>query len=181
MDRYRTMMQQEVVSENRMSTEVARKDGKVPLLVRTTSPTHFALALLAAMGLQRLAPIRLPSQDVQQTLQVAGGLIAELGLAGAIVCFALFAWRRTTFIPERTPSRLVIQGPYRVSRNPMYVSLVLSYVGLAGVLLLPWAIVLMPLPLLALQRVLIPFEEARLRAEFGRDYLQYCQRVRRWL
>ena len=174
-------MQQEVVSENRMSTEVARNGGKVPLLVRTTSPTHFALALLAALGLQRIAPIPLPAQDSQQTIQVIGGLLAELGLAAAVVCFVLFAWRRTTFIPEGTPSRLVIQGPYRVSRNPMYVSLVLSYVGLAGVLLLPWALVLLPLPLLALQRVLIPFEEARLRAEFGRDYERYCQRVRRWL
>ncbi|MET0289688.1 MAG: isoprenylcysteine carboxylmethyltransferase family protein [Pseudoxanthomonas sp.] len=163
-----------------MSTDATRND-KVPLLVRTLSPTHFTVAMFASFGLQRVLPIPMPPPEMQAHLQAIGTVLAQLGLAMTIVCFAMFAWRRTTFIPERAPSRLVIQGPYRVTRNPMYVSLVLSYVGLAGILLQPWALVLMPLPLLALQRVLIPYEEARLRAEFGDAYDRYCQRVRRWL
>jgi len=108
-------------------------------------------------------------------------LLAAAALLLALCCFALFALRRTTILPDGRPSALVLRGPYRFTRNPMYVSLVLSYVGLAGYLVVPWALVLLPLPLLALQRVLIPFEEARLRREFGSAYEHYCARVRRWL
>ncbi len=52
----------------------------------------------------------------------------------------------------------------------MYLSLLLSYVGLCVQICWPWALLLLPLPLLALQRVLIPFQEARLRERSGSAY-----------
>lgn len=108
-------------------------------------------------------------------------MIACLGLALAVSCFILFARRRTTIMPSGHPSRLVLDGPYRFTRNPMYLALVLSYVGLCLQLGLLWAVALLPLPWLALQLYVIPFEEARLRNEFGRQYSAYRARVRRWL
>ncbi len=152
-----------------------------PWLVRLTSPVHFVLAFAAAALLQHVLALPLPRGQPLLVMQWTGSLLAAAALLLALSCFLLFALRRTTILPDGQPSTLVLRGPYRLSRNPMYVSLVLSYIGLAGYLVVPWALLLMPLPILALQRVLIPFEEARLRREFSSAYDQYCAHVRRWL
>lgn len=169
------------VLEERLTDRTGAGHAHAPWLVRLTSPVHFVLAFVLAALLQRVLSLPLPSGQVLLVMQWAGALLAAAALLLALCCFALFALRRTTILPDGRPSALVLRGPYRFTRNPMYVSLVLSYVGLAGYLVVPWALVLLPLPLLALQRVLIPFEEARLRREFGGAYEHYCARVRRWL
>lgn len=154
---------------------------RAPWLVKITSPAHFALALGVGAWLQSALQLPLPAPTPLAWIELAGGVIACLGLALAVSCFMLFARRRTTIMPSGHPSRLVLDGPYRFTRNPMYLALVLSYVGLCLQLGLLWAVALLPLPWLALQRYVIPFEEARLRNEFGRQYSAYCARVRRWL
>ncbi|PPU76518.1 MULTISPECIES: methyltransferase family protein [Xanthomonas] len=146
-----------------------------------TSPAHFVLALGLGAWLQALLELPLPHPSLLAWIQLAGGIVACLGLALAVSCLVLFARRRTTILPSGHPSRLVLDGPYRLTRNPMYLALVLSHVGLCLQLGQLWAVLLVPLPWLALQRYVIPFEEARLRAEFGRPYADYCARVRRWL
>ena len=132
--------------------------------MKVPPPLFFLAGLGAGWLLHRRVPWPLPA--------VPGALRDGAGLVLAAAGFALAAWgllvfrrARTAIFPHFPASRLVEHGPYRFTRNPMYVSLVLSYVGLAGYLVVPWALVLLPLPLLALQRVLIPFEEARLRRE----------------
>lgn len=151
-----------------------------PWLVRSTSPVHFLVAFAAAAALQWTFPLPLPEGGLRSTLHIAGTVLANTGLVLALWCTALFVRRRTTILPAQAPSRLIIRGPYRLSRNPFYVSLVAAYAGLALMLDVPWALALMPAPLLALQRVIIPFEEAGLRAGFGADYAAYQARVRRW-
>ncbi|MET0551244.1 MAG: isoprenylcysteine carboxylmethyltransferase family protein [Xanthomonas sp.] len=136
--------------------------------------------LLGAL-LQHLFALPLPQGDALVWMQIAGGITAIAGLLLALACFALFAQRRTTILPERDPSSLVVRGPYRYTRNPMYVSLVLSYAGLSVQIGWPWSALLLPLPLLALQWVVIPYEEARLRERFGSAYDRYCAQVARWL
>ncbi|WDS35775.1 isoprenylcysteine carboxylmethyltransferase family protein [Pseudoxanthomonas sp.] len=164
-----------------MTDRVAAGHARAPWLVRTTSPLHFLAVFALAALLQRALSLPLPQAVPLLVMQWAGSLLAAAALLLALACFALFALRRTTILPSHQPSTLVVRGPYRLSRNPMYVSLVLSYIGLAGYLVVPWALLLLPLPLMALQRVLIPFEEARLRREFDGAYSLYCTRVRRWL
>lgn len=166
---------------NRVSEQDACRPARVPLLVRSTSPAHFFVALLLGAVLQHLFALPLPQGDALAWMQIAGGITAGAGLVLALACFVLFAQRRTTILPERDPSSLVVRGPYRHTRNPMYVSLVLSYAGLCVQIGWPWALLLLPLPLLALQRVVIPFEEARLRERFGSAYDRYCRQVKRWL
>jgi len=164
-----------------MTDRATAGHASAPWLVRLTSPVHFMLAFAAAALLQHVLALPLPQGQSLLVMQWAGSLLATAALLLALWCFVLFAGRRTTILPDGQPSALVLRGPYRFSRNPMYVSLVLSYAGLAGYLVVPWALALMPLPLLALQRVLIPFEEARLRREFTGAYEHYCTHVRRWL
>ncbi|MEG8142293.1 isoprenylcysteine carboxylmethyltransferase family protein [Xanthomonas hortorum pv. gardneri] len=155
--------------------------SRAPWLVKITSPAHFALALGLGAWLQSALDLPVPAPPLLAWIELAGGGIAGLGLALAVSCFILFARQRTTIMPSGHPSRLVLDGPYRFTRNPMYLALVLSYIGLWLQLGLLWAVALLPLPWLALQLYVIPFEEARLRSEFGRHYSAYCARVRRWL
>lgn len=94
---------------------------------------------------------------------------------------ATFLRNRTTVFPHGNPARLVTGGPYRLTRNPMYVSLTLAYLGAASLWQLLWPLALLPLPLLWLDRLLIPLEESRLQASFQDTYDAYRHRVRRWL
>lgn len=153
---------------------------RAPWLVRTTSPVHCVLAFAAGAGLQHALGLPLAPEGIRAALHLLGTVLADAGLVLAVWAFALFARRRTTIIPAHTPARLILRGPFRWTRNPIYLAQVLAFVGLALMLDLPWALVLLPLPVLALQRAIIPFEEARLRDCFGAEYDTYRNAVPRW-
>ena len=115
-------------------------------------------------------------------LQVALGLI--LGAGGLL----FMVWGGATFIRARTPvvpvrpARVVVtDGPFRFTRNPMYLGFTSAYLGLALLLNQAWPIVVLPLVLVVLRRFVIRREEAHLRAKFGEEYERYCRSVRRWL
>jgi protein-S-isoprenylcysteine O-methyltransferase Ste14 len=87
----------------------------------------------------------------------------------------------TTFRIDRPVSRLVTGGPFRLSRNPGYLSFTLIYVGVAALRNSLWAIMLLPAALVAVQRTIIAKEERYLERRFGEEYLLYKARVRRWI
>ncbi len=94
----------------------------------------------------------------------------------------LFAREKTEILPaSEKNSALVTEGPYRFTRNPMYLGLVASVLGFAvyfGTLpLFVSAVVLF----LILNTLFIPFEEAKMRRQFGAEYDAYVARVRRWI
>ncbi|MBI5093230.1 MAG: isoprenylcysteine carboxylmethyltransferase family protein [Candidatus Hydrogenedentes bacterium] len=150
-------------------------------LVRVPPPLAFGLAFLAGVGLQRLAPITIrPASAIQFGQEIGIGLIV-CGTVNALHCVGIFFANRTTVVPFATASSLVTWGPYRFSRNPMYVSVVAVYLGAAAILLQMWALLFLPLPVLFLHKLVIPFEDSRLREVFGETYDRYCARVRRWL
>ncbi|MCW5579919.1 MAG: isoprenylcysteine carboxylmethyltransferase family protein [Luteimonas sp.] len=152
-----------------------------PAWIRATAPLYCILAFAAGAGLQHLLGLPLPPARLHGAMHVAGTVLANAGLALVLWCFVLFAWRRTTILPGSAPARLVRGGPYRFSRNPIYLSLVLAYAGLALMQDLPWALLLLPLPVAVMHFAIIPFEERQLRLRFGADYADYAARVRRWL
>lgn len=149
--------------------------------LRVPPPLLFAATFLAGFGLERLWPLG-PALGAHGAVWAgAGAALAGCGVLLGAAAIAAFARARTTVIPHGNPARLVTAGPYRFSRNPMYLGLALTYLGIAGIMRLPWAAMLLPLPLLWLDRLVIPLEEARLRAAFGGSYDAYRRRVRRWL
>lgn len=155
--------------------------GVVPALLRVPPPLMFVAAFLAGIGLQRLAPLPGLSDGPATVVRLAGAALVLAGLLVMLSGAAIFLRRRTTLVPFGTAAQLVTSGPYRFTRNPMYLGLALIYTGAAARLGQPWALVLLPLPLVVLGRVVIPFEEARLRARFGEAFQEYCRRVRRWI
>ena len=93
----------------------------------------------------------------------------------------LFARHRTGLLPGQQTLALIEQGPYRLSRNPLYVGMLALYVAVA--LLAPtfWGLVLFPAAVLLVRWGAITPEELFLHERFGAPYDDYTRRVRRWL
>jgi len=111
-----------------------------------------------------------------------GGLIVASAFFGlgvwAVVLFRKSGQNENPWTP--TPS-LEQRGPFRITRNPMYLDMVFVCIGFAVILMNWWILVLTPVGAWLLQRFAILPEEAYLERKFGDDYLAYKKRVRRWL
>ena len=75
----------------------------------------------------------------------------------------------------------MIAGPYKITRNPMYLGLAFVYVGIGVADQSVWALVILPVVLAIIQRLAIEPEEAFLERRFGADYINYKERVSRWI
>jgi protein-S-isoprenylcysteine O-methyltransferase Ste14 len=121
-------------------------------------------------------------------LRVISGSARYLGivLMGAALGFGL--WARLLFVqvgttvrPFQESSELVVQGPFHITRNPMYLSLTTLLLGLGILLgsLTPFLVI--PFFVLIINRRFIPAEESMLERRFGESYRTYRGRVRRWI
>src|SRR4028118_2010784 len=81
--------------------------------------------------------------------------------------------------PYKPVERIAKEGPFRYSRNPGYLSMAMIYTGIASLANALWAILLLPVALLAIQRGVIEREERYLERKFGDEYLNYKAQVRR--
>lgn len=106
-------------------------------------------------------------------------VLAGLGL----LLSALSGFRRAGTRPEpwQPSSSIVEHGPYRFTRNPMYLGMALLMLGLALIAASTAALALVPVAVIAIDRCVIVREEAYLQRKFGDAYGAYCGRVRRWL
>jgi protein-S-isoprenylcysteine O-methyltransferase Ste14 len=148
--------------------------------MRLPPPLLFVVTFFAGIGLERLVPLQIPSSVAAVSRPIGIGLLA-CGVLLAVACVGMFLVGRTTIVPHGEASRLITHGPYRLTRNPMYVSLALTYLGVACMLVQPWSLLLLPFPVALVNAIVIPFEEARLREIFGDEFRQYCSQVRRWI
>lgn len=150
--------------------------------VRFPPPALFVAGFLAGLALDRwLVPLPLLPADAAPWLAVAAGLAMAAALAMIAWAMATFAVARTAIIPNRPATRLVQSGPYRLSRNPMYVALCLLYGSLAALLNVAWPVMLWPAVVAALYWFVIRREERYLAGAFGTEYADYRRRVGRWL
>jgi protein-S-isoprenylcysteine O-methyltransferase Ste14 len=150
-------------------------------LLRIPVPWVFLLAYLLGWGLQHLLPYPRFPPGARHILNVTGIVLWLLAVIIAGSALFLFHHRRTTTTPGEVSRTLVLDGPYRLSRNPMYVGLVLAYVGEMCCQALVWPLLTLVLTVAYVQGIVIPLEESRLDATFGESYAQYRARVRRWI
>jgi protein-S-isoprenylcysteine O-methyltransferase Ste14 len=114
-------------------------------------------------------------------LQWVGWPLIVLGLGPAVWVSRMFRSEGTTIKPHDTPSALLTGGPFRFSRNPIYLGAAVSLLGLALVVgSLPFYLN-PPLMAAALHYGFIPMEERNLEAALGQPYLDYKASVRRWI
>jgi len=148
-------------------------------LLRIPVPWVFVLSYLIGAGLEVI--FQLGRFMNHRLLTPTGSAVFAIGAALAGWGWLIFHHVGTTRVPGETSTALVTWGPYRFTRNPMYLGLSVSYVGEAGILHHMIPIILLPLTIAYLNRVVIPVEEKRLQAEFGVEYENYTKRVGRWL
>ena len=106
---------------------------------------------------------------------IIGGLLLDGMAAG------LFRRLGTAVEPWKPSTALATDGPYRFSRNPIYVGFAITYAGLAVAMDSPIALLMLVPCLVVIDWAVIRKEEAYLARTFGADYEAYCKRVRRWL
>jgi protein-S-isoprenylcysteine O-methyltransferase Ste14 len=143
-------------------------------------PPPLLYAAVFAMGLllQRLWPLPALSGTPWRTLAlVLGSAGLVLGLSG----FSRFMAARTTFTHLHPSRALVIRGPYRFTRNPMYIGLMMVYVACCLWTGHAWPLLLTPLGFLWIDRRVVRSEERHLRQRFGPEYERYLASVRRWI
>ena len=121
-----------------------------------------------------------PTSAIEFSTGVGSAIVGWL----CAVAFAVVAAWSTVSFGEDTieqPTRLRVDGPYRFSRNPMYVAWILLVVGVGLLIGSWWLLVAALLAAVATHFVDIPREEAFLRDRFGSEYEGYCSRVRKWI
>jgi protein-S-isoprenylcysteine O-methyltransferase Ste14 len=140
------------------------------------------LVYLAGLVIGFLANIWMPIKVIPSLVAwTSGGIFIFCG--AVLTGSALFKFKEvgTTVRPDRAASTLVIAGPYKITRNPMYLGLACVYFGVAVAGQCFWALILLPVVLIIIQRGAIEPEEAFLEKRFGVEYSRYKEKVRRWI
>jgi len=139
----------------------------------------YAIAFAAVYGLNLVWPLPLLAMT-----EVARWIGAVLGIVGAVLIFsgvAAMRRARTNIYPSLPATTLVMEGPFRFTRNPLYVALAILFLGLAFEFDTAWGLVVLVPLLLVMHYGVILREERYLEAKFGDAYRQYCAKVRRYL
>lgn len=144
-------------------------------------PVLFAGAIALGCLLSWLVPLGPGLFSGNARALAAGGALALIGLALLAVSVRQFARAGTSLVPGEPSTVLLDAGPYRFTRNPIYISFVIFYFGLAIMLTSAWMLLLLVPVLIILQRGVVEREETYLQAKFGEAYRKYRARVPRWL
>ena len=142
-------------------------------------PVYFLLALAGTFLLSWLLPVL---QLWPGPARWLGVLPVTAGIALAFRSARAFVRAGTTLRPGGGDSTALVEaGPFRYSRNPMYLGLALILLGVALMLGSLTPLLVVPVFMYLIQRSFIRPEEAVLEQTFGDDFRAYCRRVRRWL
>jgi protein-S-isoprenylcysteine O-methyltransferase Ste14 len=146
--------------------------------VRTPPPVVYLGLIILGIGFQFRWPMSF----------LSGQISFALGLAVIGLSLILFAWTVRTFLAAKTTldhrkptTALISSGPFRFSRNPIYVSMTMFGLGVGVLLDNLWIVLLMLPAVLMIRFFVISKEEAFMESKFGADYLRYKSSVRRWL
>jgi protein-S-isoprenylcysteine O-methyltransferase Ste14 len=148
-------------------------------MVRLSPPAWTLIYLLIAAGLSALAGWpRIPGLPIAWL----GATLVALGVVLSVTAAMLFRREGTEINPtSSTNKKLVTSGPFRLTRNPMYLALVAASTGIA-IWIGSWPMLLAPIATFATANwVHIPFEEAKMRRQFGATFDDYSRKVRRWV
>ena len=141
-------------------------------------PTYFALCLIIAAVLHFLLPIK---QFINYPYNFLGFLFFVIGGILNIWTDQLFKKNKTTVKPLEKPSTFIQTGPFKISRNPMYLGMTILLIGLGFVLGSIISFVGFILFIIAMEIAFIPQEERSMQEQFGEEYLNYKKKVGRWI
>lgn len=144
-------------------------------------PLIFAVCLLMGYGLQTLYPVICADCIDAGIIHFIGWL--TIAMAVGLAVWAVVTMRRagTSESPFNETTALVTAGPYKHTRNPMYISLTLLYLGIAQLNQWVWPLATLPLAIVILHYGVILREEKYLEGLFAEEYTKYRAKVRRWI
>jgi len=147
--------------------------------VRIFPPAAPLATIVAGIILERMLPL---GHDFGTSLRVLGAVLV-LGAFALLGAWSVFLVRRSgqSENPWKPTTGVIQTGPFRVTRNPMYLQMVLGCVGFGLALSNSWILLLTPICAGLLHALAILPEEAYLERKFGAEYRAYRQRVRRWI
>lgn len=141
-------------------------------------PVIYAGTAVAAVILHWIVPQPLPGEDLRLAV---GPILAVLSVVLAVASIRRFRKAGTNVRPWEPTTTIVDTGPYRFTRNPMYLGLTGLYVGIGLIVGSLWFAVLFPPLIIVMQRGVILREEVYLARKFGEPYRSYKAKVRRWI
>ena len=141
-------------------------------------PLVYGAAFVIGLLLHLVFPVRVLPNTLARWIGVVCVLVS---LPLAIATLRALSRAHTPVDPMQPTTALVTEGPFRYSRNPIYVALTLLYLGVACLVNALWILLLVVPVLIVIQRGVIAREEAYLTRKFGEAYRQYTTQVRRWL
>ena len=155
------------------------KDGAA---VRFPPPLLPLATILGGVALERLWPIGAGFELPAPARYWVGGILVAASVLG-LGLWPVVMFRRSgqSELPWRPTPLILEHGPYRFTRNPMYLQMLLVCIGVAIVISNYWIVLLTPPCAWLLYRFAIAPEEAYLERKFGEPYREYKCRVRRWL
>src|SRR3954447_142323 len=141
-------------------------------------PLIFIAGLIAGFAIEAL----LPGVDLPALVEwLLGALLVAAGLGLLLWFNTLFSREGTAVEPWKPTTAIVTTGPYRFTRNPAYLGMALTYVGIAVMSSALWVVLPLPVVLAVIDRGVIAREERSLERKFDDEYLGYKRRVRRWV
>jgi protein-S-isoprenylcysteine O-methyltransferase Ste14 len=141
-------------------------------------PTHFFIYLIVSVALHFTLPLL---QIINYPFNLIGFLFFVLGAGLNIWADQLFKKELTTIKPSEKPTALIQTGPYKLSRNPMYLGMVLLLIGAGFILGSLTSFIGTVLFAVMMEIVFIPIEEKILQDQFGEEYEVYKEKVGKWL
>ncbi len=141
-------------------------------------PLLYGMAFVIGLLLHLVFPLHILPTILARGIGVVCVLVS---LPLALMTLRVLSRAHTPVDPMKPTTALVTEGPFRYSRNPIYVALTLLYVGVALLINALWILLLVVPALVVLRYGVIAREEAYLTRKFGDAYRQYTTQVRRWL
>jgi len=153
---------------------------------QTDAPTFriwppVALGVPLTLGATLTATVGDPVTIAHRVPQLSGAVLVLMFAMWNGWTLSVMAAHRTAILPGGATSVVLRSGPFRVSRNPLYLGLIALDAGLALLTPSVWALLFVPVGIAALRWGAIEPEERYLAAKFGAEYQAYQARVRRWL
>ncbi|MFQ6678621.1 MAG: methyltransferase family protein [Fidelibacterota bacterium] len=154
------------------------KDDKKGAAVKFPPPLIFLFWIIAGYGVQQVWPMEIENNSFSH---LVGWSLVIVGIITILTIRRAFTRAGTSIEPWDSTSKIITTGFYAYSRNPIYISFCIVSLGIGVLLNSVWVIISFMPSLSIIYFMAIKKEEAYLEAKFGAEYIEYKNKVRRWL
>ena len=147
--------------------------------IRIPPPIFFSISLAFGLLLEYFLPVNINIPQVPRA--IFGSIFIIISGYFAVSAFVVLINNKTTFDTSKSTTKIVTKGSFRISRNPLYLSLLLLLFGIAVIFFSIWLFLMVPVLYIVLLFKAVKPEERYLTQKFGKEYLEYSSKVRRWV